>query len=198
MTDVSQLPSDAPSTVTGTHAEPVADDPRTLRWVLTAGRVPFAGPVAAAPGQLGVLLEAGVLTRVELWSDGVLTTLADGRDWRADGDVVREAVLGAVAEPVGWLSAPVGEPEVAAAVAQVLAGPVGLLISAHDGSVRLVGWTDGVVRLEIAGACARCPASGVTFGQRFDAELRRRLSAVRSVEVVTPPTVLVRWLGRRR
>lgn len=194
MTDVSHRRA---HTVAGTHAEPVGDGSRTVRWVLPVGAVPFAGPVVEAPAPLAGMLAAGVLTGVELWADGVLTTLASGRQWRDTGDDVRAAVLIALADPDGWVAAPVGQAQVADAVTQVLAGPVGRLISVHDGSARLVGFVDGVARLEIGGACAHCPASGLTFGQRFDAELRRRLSQVRSVEVVTAPTLLGRWLGRR-
>ncbi|MPV87366.1 NifU family protein [Georgenia ruanii] len=77
-------------------------DPAELRWVVPAGAVPVAGPVAAAPGALGGLLGDGTLARVVAEPRAVVTRLGAGHSWPADGARVRTALHEALATPAGW------------------------------------------------------------------------------------------------
>lgn len=58
---------------------------------------------------------------------------------------------------------------------------MGAVADSHGGAIRVVGVTDGVVEVELRGACRGCPAVGVTLGHRLEAELRRRHPGVREV-----------------
>ncbi len=60
------------------HATTTAD-PRQLRWVVDADRLPARGTVRWAPSRLGELLHDGVLERVEVRSGDVLIMLSAGR-----------------------------------------------------------------------------------------------------------------------
>ena len=57
-------------------------DPQQLRWVITADPLPPAGTVRQAPGRLGVLLDAGVISEMAVRAADVLITLSADHRWR--------------------------------------------------------------------------------------------------------------------
>jgi Fe-S cluster biogenesis protein NfuA len=195
-----------------------------LRWVTASQVTPFVGPVAAAPAPLAVLLDDGTLARVDLEPTAVLTRLAPGRTWGAEGPRVRTAVHAALADPAGWFPAgpataadpadgevrraaddealavddealAVDDEALATATRRLLDGPTGDLVRSHGGMIELVDVRDGVVRVRMHGACNGCPAAGMTMRVRLEAQLRRDFPALR--EVVADGRVSSRWAALR-
>lgn len=171
------------------HPEAVAGSPQEVRWVLPAGALPFVGVPAAMPAPLQALLDDGVLTGVVVEPAALRTALAPGRDWRADGPAVREAVERAAAQPEGWTAAePTGADGVLrAAVEQVLAGDVGAYIRSHGGALELVDVHERRVEMRFSGTCAHCPASDHTLTQRFETAVRALAPALDGVDTTRVP-----------
>jgi NFU1 iron-sulfur cluster scaffold homolog, mitochondrial len=178
------------------HATATAD-PRQLRWVVGADRLPPRGTVRGAPGRLGELLRDGVLDHVEVRSGDVLITLSDGRSWREMGDDVRQALSEALLDPAGWHveAATDDATELAAVVAELLAGPIGALAESHGGSIELASIQGDTVNVRLSGACHGCPAAASTLHDNLQRELRRRFG--REINVVGESTSAAMPLGRR-
>jgi hypothetical protein len=73
-------------------------DPQQLRWVITADPLPPARTVRQAPGLLGVLLDAGVISEMMVRAADVLITLSADHRWREVGEALHVALL----DPTGW------------------------------------------------------------------------------------------------
>ncbi|MGQ4597658.1 NifU family protein [Nocardia sp. R6R-6] len=57
-------------------------------------------------------------------------------------------------------------------------------LGSHGGDVHLVGITDGVVRLDLAGSCRSCPSSAVTLELAVEDAVRAAAPEIESIEVV--------------
>jgi NFU1 iron-sulfur cluster scaffold homolog, mitochondrial len=157
------------------HATATAD-PRQLRWVVAADRLPARGTVRAAPGRLGVLLDRGAIETMVVRAADVLISLESGESWRELGDEVREALCDALLDPAGWhvdVSAD-DATDVAAITAELLTGPIGALAESHGGSIELVSVVGDNVNVRLSGACHGCPAAATTLHDNLQRELRRR------------------------
>jgi Fe-S cluster biogenesis protein NfuA len=158
------------------HPEAVAGQPDTLRWVVPAG-ILAAGEVRAAPGALGELLRTGIVRRMLVDSAGVLITLGSRGSWSAEGAYVRAALHAALEEPGAW-TLTVAVPGRSAdlrlheAAEAVLAGEAGNFIRSHGGAVELILARDDVATVRFRGACAGCPAVGITLQARVERDLR--------------------------
>ncbi|MEZ0353576.1 NifU family protein [Mycobacterium sp. pR1184] len=153
------------------------EDPRRLRWVVAADRLPPRGTVRAAPGRLGALLRTRVIEEIVVGAGGILITVDAATGWRAVGDEVRQALGEALLDPAGWT---VDETSFAAgtlvaAVQELLAGPVGALAASHGGSIELVSVVGHQVTVRMAGACDGCPGASATLRDALERELRRRI-----------------------
>ncbi|MEV0425642.1 NifU family protein [Micromonospora sp. NPDC049836] len=172
--------------------------PERVRWIVPTGAVPVTGAVAAAPAALAGLLADGVLTAVLVEAGAVVTDLAPGRRWAADGARVRTALHAALAEPAGWVTrsgpAPDDDATLRESVRRLLDGPVGDVARSHGGRIDLVDVHDGQVRVRLAGACQGCPAARHTLRHRLEAELRRHHPRLRGVVDLAPAP----WTGRHR
>lgn len=178
------------------HPEAVADDPQMLRWVMPAGTLGFVGRPAEVPPPLRDLYAAGVLVPPTLVEPGaVQLRIAPGRSWRVDGARVRTALQAALARPDGW-RAPVGASDddvLRAAAGEVLTTELGEYVAGHGGRIEILEVVDGRITIELGGACAGCPASGVTVQRRFEDAVRRRCPELREVVArEEAPT----WRGR--
>jgi Fe-S cluster biogenesis protein NfuA len=169
------------------HATATAD-PRQLRWVVAADRLPPRGTVRAAPGRLGALLDTRMIDEVVVAAGGILITINAAHSWRAVGDEIREALSAALLEPAGWTVDESSSPatQLEAAVAELLAGSVGALAASHGGSIALVSVVDHTVTVRMSGACDGCPGASTTLRDVLERELRRRVD--QQVVVVSSET----------
>jgi NFU1 iron-sulfur cluster scaffold homolog, mitochondrial len=150
-------------------------DAQQLRWVITACPLPPAGTVRQAPGRLGVLLDAGVISDMVFGAADALITLSADHRWREVGDDIREALHVALLDPTAWrIDASDNTARLTAVVAELLAGPVGALAESHGGSIELVSVAGDTVSVRMSGACHGCPASESTLHDKLQHELRRR------------------------
>lgn len=158
------------------HATATAN-PRQLRWVVAADRLPPRGVVRRVGGRLGALLDAGVIDELVVGATDILITVGSAGSWRAVGDDVREALGEALLDPAGWVvdesSAPEGQLETV--TAELLAGSVGALAASHGGSIELVSVAGHTVTVRMAGACDGCPGASSTLRDSLERELRRRV-----------------------
>ncbi|MFD1720600.1 NifU family protein [Amnibacterium endophyticum] len=188
------------------HPEAVPGAPLEVRWIVPAGSLPFVGAPARVPEALATLLERGLLAEVVVEPAAVRTVLAAGREWRADGAVVRAGLETALADPDGWAPATGADAGdvLRAAVQEVLAGDVGAYIRSHGGALELVEVEDARVRVRFSGTCAHCPASDETLTDRFETAVRALAPALEAVDtdrVPAPRADGPRFLGipvRRR
>lgn len=165
------------------HPE-ATDAPETLRWVFPIGTLGFVGEPARVPAPLQDLYATGVLAGpVVVEPAAVLLRIGTGRSWRTDGPQVRRTLQAALADPDGW-SAPAGASDddlLRAAAEEVLAGEVGDFVRGHGGVIEVLGVADDEVTISLGGACAGCPASGLTVQSRFETALRRSYPRLRGV-----------------
>lgn len=180
-----------PDSLVPVHPEAVDTDERVLRWRTPAGVLTFVGTVAAAPGELGALLEDSVLESMTAEPDAVHMRLAPDRDWRTEGTRVRRALQSALRTPEQWIpGAGAGTEDddlLRGAVRQVLAGEVGDYVRSHGGEITLLAAAEGRVELRMSGACSHCPATDHTLGNRVETAVRELYPGLRGVSAVSDP-----------
>ncbi len=148
----------------------------------------------AASAQAGSPLAArlfalGGVCRVLLGADFVSVTKSPEVAWRPLGDRIAEVVrthLGSGAPVLAEGFAP--EPSHAPATAEVehiqhaLEREIRPLVARDGGDVRFVDYRDGVLKLDLQGACVDCPASKRTLKLTIEARLRELVPEL--VEVI--------------
>ena len=160
------------------------DDPGTLRWRVAGPSLD--GVTAAAVRELaGRTGGADLLAAVTVAPHHVLTTLAPGRSWADDGPTVRTAVRGAVRDARAAASA---TPDVALErAARRVVDEVAPYAAGHGGRIDVVSVRDGVVELDLRGACHGCPAAAFTVQGRVARRLREEAPWLVEVTVVDGP-----------
>lgn len=160
---------------TALHAE-AGSDAAEVRWVAPEATLPAAGTVLRAPGDLGSLLDEGVLVDVVVLPGHVVTRVPDASDWPRVGARVRRAVAGALTSPTAWVTHDDGpsarDDALAAAARELLAGTAGDYVRSHGGVVEILGARDGVVTVHLRGTCQGCPASQLTLRDHLEQRLR--------------------------
>lgn len=58
------------------------------------------------------------------------------------------------------------------------------MLASHGGGARLVSYTDGVVQLELLGACCGCPSADLVTRAAIEDLLRAAVPGVKGVELV--------------
>ncbi|MGD9622586.1 MAG: NifU family protein [Mycolicibacterium sp.] len=159
------------------HAE-TTEDPRLIKW-LTGTRL-----LSAASPQVRGLLDDGVLERIDAAPGEVLTLLAEGRSWAAEGPRVRSVLFAALSADQPVLS----DAELLAQISEVLQREVAPVADSHGGSVTARSVRDGILTVEFGGACHGCSASGKTLSDLVS----------RSVRMHYPQIVEVRAASTRR
>jgi hypothetical protein len=87
------------------HPQRCPGEPDRLRWITPRGVLAFTGTVVVAPPPIDALLRDGTLAEVTVEPAAVVTRLAAGRHWDADGARVRTAIHAALDDPDGWTGA---------------------------------------------------------------------------------------------
>lgn len=174
-------------------------DPRSLTWVTVGDRIqgegvavrqdsgwipdilpkpvadclsPVAELVTIRPGRITITVRSAAVARV-------------GRNRGAAGTArllrCRRRINAQPLHPLAPGAAGT-DSAIATAVERVLQGDLAELATSHGGELRLRDVRDGVVRIELRGACHGCPAAGTTLRQGVEQQLRARVPGVRRVE----------------
>lgn len=162
------------------------DDPALIRWKTNTARLP------SQPAQLSALIENGVLDRVEVDVDEVRTWLGHKGSWAVHGPIVRSALLEALS---CTQRAELSDEELHTRIEEILAREVAPIAESHGGGVRVESVRDGVLTVELTGACSGCAESERTVGQLVSRAVRQRYSDIREVKAVRPRPL---WLSLSR
>jgi Fe-S cluster biogenesis protein NfuA len=175
-------------------------NPATLKFlpgcgVMDAGTADFANPTSAGRSPLAAsLFGLPGVARVFLGADFVTVTKSDGTEWQA----LRPQVLGAIMEhfvagrPViegGPADAheddiAPGDQEIVEQIKELLDTRVRPAVASDGGDIVFRGYSNGVVRLHMQGACSGCPSSAATLKHGIENMLRHYVPEVTSVEQV--------------
>nr|NLD40105.1 NifU family protein [Actinomycetales bacterium] len=162
------------------HAETTPDD-AVVRWVVPATAVPGRGHVTRAAEPLARLQREGVVTEIECDDGALLVRLAPTASWREWAEPVRRALVESLAQPGEWETE--GRADLAAVLAEVLAGPTGEFIASHGGTVRVIRVDGDDAVVQLGGNCGDCPLQGFTLQRRIGEAVRERYPQLRTLEV---------------
>lgn len=171
----------------GLHPE-ATPEPQVVRWrYLDAPAAPQEGVVSPLPDVLARLGVSDIVSE----PNALVVRLSDGISWRERGGVVRTE-LAELLRSGQWRVEPSAHAIVAesddaaieAAARAVIAEEIDHVAGSHGGGVRLVGVAEGVVSVELEGACDGCPAAAMTLHRRFESTLRQRVTGVAEVVAV--------------
>ncbi len=180
------------------HAERTSDD-CAIDWIIRddlmlgttcveRGDVP-----PRTPAPLAALVESGTAARIET-RDGAIrvwrsphTSSWDGLAGQVDNAVHAAFAHGpwiVDAAPTANRSGP-ADSRLVQGVSELLDGEVGDYITSHGGHMTLLDVSDGVVTLELSGACKGCPAATHTLRMGIETRLRDRYPELRAVVAKT-------------
>ena len=170
-------------------------NPATLKFipgvpVMSQGTVDFADVDAAKPSPLARrLFDVDGVTNVFLGADFVAVTKADSLEWFA----LKPAILAGIMEhyasgmPVvvstGAADEDDGEEDddIVRQIKQLLDTRVRPAVAMDGGDIVFQGFDDGVVTLQMRGACQVCPSSTATLKMGIENMLRHYIPDVREV-----------------
>lgn len=154
------------------------DDPRLVRWL--TGTQQLSG----VPSQLTALIDEGVLERAEIALGEVRTWLGVNRSWEVDGPRVRSALFDALSREADHSN--LAEQELRDGINEILARDVTPIAAAHGGAIEVHSVHDGVLTVELTGACLGCPLSGRTLGDLVIRSVQARYPQIREVKTAQP------------
>ncbi len=175
-------------------------NPETLKFlpdqaVLESGTASFSNPEAAARSPLATRIFAveGV-AGVFLARDFITITRAPESEWQPLKPLLLAAIMQhyasgepAVAAPAEAETPTEVRPEDADVVAEIrdlIDTRVRPAVAGHGGDIVFHGYRDGVVMLEMHGACSGCPSSMTTLKMGVENMLRHYIPAVQEVREV--------------
>jgi Fe-S cluster biogenesis protein NfuA len=157
------------------------------RTTESAGRSPLARALFGVPGVSGVYLGHDFIS---------VTKAEDGSEWPQ----VKPAVLGAIMEhflsgapalDAGAASEEAaeeffeeGDADTVATIKDLLETRVRPAVAGDGGDITFRGYREGVVYLEMKGACSGCPSSTATLRQGVQNLFRHFLPEIREVQAV--------------
>ncbi len=175
-------------------------NPATLKFlpgrkVMTAATADFASAEAACRSPLATALFAlpGV-ERVFLGHDFVTITKADETPWQALKPQVLSALMDHFVhnrpvieghDQTADEDVDPADAEIVAQIKQLIDTRVRPAVAGDGGDIVFRGYRDGVVRLQMQGACSGCPSSSATLKHGVENMLRHYVPEVKSVEQVT-------------
>ncbi len=173
-------------------------NPATLKFlpgraVLAKGTADFPNPESAGPSPLARRLFAveGV-TGVFLGADFVTVTKAEDRDWLALKPLVLHALMDHFVSGAPVIEGELPEAEAAsgdddeivAQIKELIETRVRPAVAADGGDITFQGFENGVVYLNMRGACAGCPSSTMTLKAGIENMLRHYIPEVTEVRPV--------------
>ncbi|MCE2509470.1 MAG: NifU family protein [Alphaproteobacteria bacterium] len=163
--------------------------------VMETGTVDFASSEAATRSPLAKRLFAiAGVAGVFLGADFITVRKTDERDWQ----VIKPEILGAImehftlGEPVlvedgsKASAAPDGdEDEIVVQIRELLETRVRPAVAQDGGDIVFQGYEDGVVFLELHGACSGCPSSTATLKNGIENLLKHYIPEIQEVRAVS-------------
>lgn len=170
------------------------------RKVMPAGTREFASPEAAEASPLAqALFDTGEVVNVFFGGDFVSVTAAPGAEWSALkpqvvsillDHFVSEAPLFAGGDASGIAVPPEADmlveedpadADVVAQINELLESRVRPAVAGDGGDIRYRGFRDGVVYLQLQGACSGCPSSTATLKHGIEGLLKHYVPEVTEV-----------------
>jgi Fe-S cluster biogenesis protein NfuA len=170
------------------------------RQVMPAGTREFASPEAAEASPLAqALFDTGEVTNVFFGSDFVSVTAAPGVDWsqlRAQvvaillDHFVSEAPLFVGGDAAGFavpadddltVEEDPADAEIVAQIHELLESRVRPAVAGDGGDIIYRGFRDGIVHLQMQGACSGCPSSTATLKHGIEGLLKHYIPEVTEV-----------------
>lgn len=170
------------------HPE-ATEDPDLIRWKANTAHLPASVP------ELSALIDQGVLDRVEIDVDEIRTWLGRNGSWAADGPAVRGALIAALSSA---RPAELGDDELRRRIEEILERDVAPVADSHGGGVRVAEVRDGVLTVELTGACRGCSESERTVGQLVSNAVQQRYPEIREVKATKPRSVWLTLMKPRR
>lgn len=172
-------------------------NPLTLKFlpgiaVMNKGTAFFTDAASAKRSPLALdLFKVQDVTAVFLGSDFITITRKETADW----ELMKPALLTAITEhfvagrkvieEAAGASASVGEDsEIVKQIKELIETRVRPAVAQDGGDIVYKGFTDGVVKLEMHGACSGCPSSTATLKQGIETMLKHYVPEVIAVEAV--------------
>lgn len=141
------------------------------------------------------LFEVTGVSAVFLGSDFITITKEDAADWNGvNGGLApvleaffesgEPALTGNKPVDVQEIGADTNDPELVAKIKKLIDEKVRPAVAQDGGDIEYRGFKDGVVYLEMKGACSGCPSSAVTLKQGVEGMLMHYVPEVTSVEAL--------------
>ncbi|WP_188644465.1 NifU family protein [Tsuneonella deserti] len=180
-------------------------NPATLKFlpgrqVMPAGTREFASPEAAASSPLAeALFDTGEVTGVFFGADFVSVTAAPGADWsqlkpQVVAVLLDHFVSGAplfAGGDAGGISVPAeadriveedpADADIVAQINELLETRIRPAVANDGGDIIYRGYRDGVVHLQMQGACSGCPSSTATLKHGIEGLLKHYIPEVTEV-----------------
>jgi Fe-S cluster biogenesis protein NfuA len=170
------------------------------RQVMPAGTREFADPEAAEASPLAqALFDTGEVTGVFFGADFVSVTAAPGADWTQLKPQVVSVLLdhfvsGAplfIGGDAGGFAVPADEPltveqdpedaDIVAQIQELLESRIRPAVANDGGDIVYRGYRDGVVHLQMQGACSGCPSSTATLKHGIEGLLKHYIPEITEV-----------------
>lgn len=170
------------------HAEMTAD-PAVMKWIVRDGVVSGLAVLAAGssntelPPEWNAALLSDEILEIAV-ADGYLRVrVADPQNWRTLAPRLQKALAEYLknGNTIAITTPPRSDEELAAAVQELLAGPLASYVASHGGMIELDSVVDAVVTVRMSGACKGCSAAGVTLKQGIEDQLRENYPEIKGV-----------------
>ncbi len=179
------------------HAEQT-DNPLVMQWMvqddLVVGAATITGGSDALeelPEELADLLAFGTIERLVVGPGQLRFHVADAAAWAQLAPIVQELLHrhftngGQIRITADHLD----DGELAEGVVRLLEGALADYVASHGGEITLKSVDNGVVTVELDGACKGCPSSGTTLKVGVEEQLRAEFPEIREVRSVDAPTM---------
>ncbi len=163
------------------------------RYVMEAGTADFASPASAARSPLAAaLFDLDSVARVFLGNDFITVTKTDEIDWPAlkpqilasimEHFVAGRATIEGDADDLDEEDVDPADQEIVDQIKELLDTRVRPAVAGDGGDIVFKGFKDGIVYLNMKGACSGCPSSTATLRHGIENLLKHFVPEVRAVE----------------